>query len=75
MTFSENKCFDLVTPSRSDGCVKGQSFFVHCVLCFPPVNLICNMTTFLKGKLEVLKHSPDLLNDVKIVKGQLRLII
>ena len=71
-------CFDLLTPSGGCGCIKGQNICLHCVLCFIAVNLTCNMTTFRKEKLEdlkVLKRSPDLLNNVKIRQGQLRLII
>ena len=30
---------------------------LHCVLCFIPVNLICNKTTFRKGKMTFKPHS------------------
>ena len=36
------------THLRFCGCVKGQNICLHCALCFIPVNLICNMTTFRK---------------------------
>ena len=37
-------------PSRGRGHVKGQHMCLHCVLCFIPVNLICNMKTLRKEK-------------------------
>ena len=59
-----------LTPSRGRGYVRGQEIRLHDVLNFIPINLTCK-----KRKLEdltVLKHSPDLLNNVKIGQDQLR---
>ena len=42
------KSFDLLSPYRGRGCVKGQNICMHGVLCFILINLIYNMTTFRK---------------------------
>ena len=47
MTFRKN-CFDLLTPSGGCMCIIGQNIGLHCVLCYIPDNLTCNMTTFRK---------------------------
>ena len=48
----------LLTPSMGRGSEKGQNICLHAVLCFIPVNLICNMTTFRKEKNDL--YTPTL---------------
>ena len=50
MTFFINNYFDLLNTSRDLGWVKGQNICLPCVLCFIPINIICNMTIFRRKK-------------------------
>ena len=74
--FQKRIVFDLLTlPQGSRVCVRTKYSLSWCSMLSIPFNLICNMTTFRRRNLEDLKRSPDLLNNVKIGHGQLRLII
>ena len=50
LQYIRKKKKDILTKSRGRGCVKGQKFCLHCVLFFSPINLIRNMTPFIKEK-------------------------
>ena len=50
----KKKCFYLLIPSRGRGWVKRRTICLHSVLCFIPVNLICNMTIHSERKSDLL---------------------